>query len=552
MDSDKTSFTGLPPTVIEYIDAVIKKMRYRKKIRADVRTELTAHFEDALRDCDSDDEKAKLTADMIAKFGEPKLLAKLIRRSKKRCRPLWQKTLIRCGQFVMILLLLIGLRVAHLGLGRPTISVDYVQWLNELVSQERDEELNAAIYWKQALEILLESDTSSIADFYDVMLRKHDQLSEEEQVIAKQLLAEHAETLNLLRKGAEKPYYWFEYKREVVPDLKTGILIRRMDAELLAHLLPELGVYKKAMRLLMLSSYCKISEGNIAGGISDLMVTWRMGESLTGRGLIIEQLVGISLEAIAYSGFKYVLKRYEVPAQLLGQIQERIEDGVNYEKPPFGFEAEKAFWYEMVQYGFTDDENGNGRVLKNGLPLVISTWQRSLADFVLLDFPDRKEVTAEIDRYYNTVKVLTEKTPRQLRNEGWDDNKWQQISGDMWFLNTLEGAYQKVSELGWRSRTEQRATVTIMAILRFKKVTGGYPESLADLVAGGFLKQLPMDPFSDGPLIYRIMDDGFMLYSAGLNMIDDGGEYGTTSKGKKKQWGENGDRIFWPVERSGD
>ena len=64
MDSDKTSNTDLPKAAIEYIDAVIKKMRYRKKIRADVRAELTAHFEDALRDCDSEDETAKLTADL--------------------------------------------------------------------------------------------------------------------------------------------------------------------------------------------------------------------------------------------------------------------------------------------------------------------------------------------------------------------------------------------------------------------------------------------------------------------------------------------------------
>ena len=36
----------LPTCVEEYINLIVKKMRYRRKVRRDVRKELTAHFED--------------------------------------------------------------------------------------------------------------------------------------------------------------------------------------------------------------------------------------------------------------------------------------------------------------------------------------------------------------------------------------------------------------------------------------------------------------------------------------------------------------------------
>ncbi|HEG44735.1 MAG TPA: hypothetical protein ENH94_11885 [Phycisphaerales bacterium] len=546
MDSDKISNTDLPPAAIEYIDAVIKKMRYRKKIRADVRAELTAHFEDALRDCDTDDEKAKLTADLIAKFGEPKLLAKLIRRGKKRCRPLWQKAFIRFGQFVLILLLLIGLRIAHLGLGRPTISVDYVQWLNELGRQGRDEELNAEPYIRQAMELLGDKENRrKISDALDI-LYEHGQVPEDKQVLIEEILTTYAEVLDQLRKGAERPYYWVEYKRQPVPEAKGVLKAYLMAAGVLESIMPDLGRYKTAGQLLGISARWRMNKGDIEGGLDDLFVLQRMGQSLNGRGLLIEQLVGVSIEAMAYSEFKNAFARYEIPAKSLAKAQERLESRVDDKRLPINMEAEKAFLYDMLQRGFTDDGNGNGRVILGGMPFVVTTWQRSVKDFALLDFPDRKEVTAQLDRYYETIAQLNAKTPRQLYNEGWDDNKWNQIGEECLLLEILQPALSKISKMGWRPRTDQRATVAVMAILRYEKITGGYPESLDKLVANGYLKKLPMDPFSDGPLVYRIIDDGFTLYSAGLNMIDDDGQYGM-KKGKFKQWAENGDAVFWPV-----
>jgi hypothetical protein len=47
----ETEIDKLPLCAAEYISFIIRKMRYRKRVRADVRAELTAHFEDELKDC---------------------------------------------------------------------------------------------------------------------------------------------------------------------------------------------------------------------------------------------------------------------------------------------------------------------------------------------------------------------------------------------------------------------------------------------------------------------------------------------------------------------
>ena len=106
----------------------------------------------------------------------------------------------------------------------------------------------------------------------------------------------------------------------------------------------------------------------------------------------------------------------------------------------------------------------------------------------------------------------------------------------------------KIGEVGWRNRANVEALITSIAILRWNEDKGSYPDDLNDLVEGGYLKTVPMDPFSDGPLKYFKDDDGFRLYSASVNFVDDGGKVITSDDGSIKQWTDEGDAVFWPVK----
>lgn len=56
------------------------------------------------------------------------------------------------------------------------------------------------------------------------------------------------------------------------------------------------------------------------------------------------------------------------------------------------------------------------------------------------------------------------------------------------------------------------------------------PESL-DTIAAFYPGPLPVDPFSGGPLQYRLEGDGFVLYSVDRDGVDDGGTAGARSEG---------------------
>jgi len=88
----------LPRCAGEYIKLVIKKMRYRKQVRADVLAELASDFEEELKECTGDEQKQQIARQLIEEFGDVKLLAALLRRAKKRCRPLWRTVVARTFQ----------------------------------------------------------------------------------------------------------------------------------------------------------------------------------------------------------------------------------------------------------------------------------------------------------------------------------------------------------------------------------------------------------------------------------------------------------------------
>lgn len=122
-----------------------------------------------------------------------------------------------------------------------------------------------------------------------------------------------------------------------------------------------------------------------------------------------------------------------------------------------------------------------------------------------------------------------------------------QVSSQNIFFSLLTPAYERVAQLAWRLKTHESGVITLLAIQRYFRENGAYPDGLDQVVERGFLKQPPRDPFGQGTLTYKKTEKGFLLYSWGANRQDDGGQLGTGSQGQPRMWADNGDWVFWPV-----
>lgn len=66
------------------------------------------------------------------------------------------------------------------------------------------------------------------------------------------------------------------------------------------------------------------------------------------------------------------------------------------------------------------------------------------------------------------------------------------------------------------------ATRVCIALEAFKADSGVYPPALDTLVPK-YLPELPVDPFANAPFGYKTADAGYLLYSVGQDLADDGG-----------------------------
>jgi hypothetical protein len=70
--------------------------------------------------------------------------------------------------------------------------------------------------------------------------------------------------------------------------------------------------------------------------------------------------------------------------------------------------------------------------------------------------------------------------------------------------------------------SETRLFVSELAVELYHSERGSYPERLDELVPE-YLSRVPDDPYSGKPICYRRTSTGYVVYSVGVNRVDDGG-----------------------------
>jgi len=531
----------LPAVAAEYIDRVVKKMRYRKRVRREVQEELADHFYEALRDYQSDEKKRQRAQELIADFGDAKLLGILLRRAKKRCRPLWQKVLVRSIQAAGILILYIIICSSRFFIGSANITTDYAKWYTDKLKQGRDESLNAKPYFDRAVAMLE-------AKWMDILGNKRGiwpgDMNDADRLVLQQVLTEAGPALAVLAEGVKKPCYWKDYAAgpEFLAE-KAGY--PAINPKLMDSILDSLAKYRQLARLLAARALLNAYQGDVASAFEDTITLTGFGLHLQGKDMLIAQLVGIAIEQLASNRVFEILSRTTVSSITLERIQSELEKLYARHDRPIALDGEKVFWYDIAQHIFTDDGRGGGRVLYNGLPYIFTGWADAIWGLVSFGYPDRNQFLERVNGLFSQAEEPFDKTPWQRQAEKVTDR--QEIRNGL-ILGVLGPAIDRIAEITWRLRTSRKALITVLAAQRFKVETGRYAGSLHELVQAGYLQTIVDDPYSDGPLSYRKTEDGFILYSFGENMKDDGGQLAHDRKGKIKQWADEGDWVFWPAE----
>jgi hypothetical protein len=554
-DKKNSDLQNLPVSAVEFIRLVIKKMRYRKSARRDVQEELSAHFEDMLKGCASDEERKQKARQLIGEFGDAKLLGILLRRAKKRCRPLWRTITARVFQTIGVLIVLFCLYTVWFLTGRPTISVDYLAVWNQMSRPQVRDEDNAWPHYEKAISLFVEPDRelSKIVDSASRRVNLEGMNEDDEEEIRKWVKLNEDAWQEFVA-ASSKSYCYREYRYD--PNAKDE------DKWLFNVLMPHLAEIRELARLGCWQALIQVDANQPNKAIEDCLAIVRAGSQWQGKGTLVEQLVGLAVSGLAYNEILNIAGTKDLSSVDLKQVQEKLLQIYPQGYPLMNMEGERLFFMDTVQHLFTDGGPGGGHIIPGRLAVFESTTDPSDSELHTFRLPfytaaamvhaGRDETIAKGDEIYNRQSSRAKMTPYQRRiiDPNGFNYMISNLSGYRYFLiHNWMPAIDRASEIAYRGRVLHQATITILALKRWRLEKNEYPADLEELVAGGYLEELPKDPFSDKTLVYKRTGDDFTLYSVGSNFKDDAGESGRTSKGEVKKWMDKGDTVFWPVPK---
>jgi len=386
------------------------------------------------------------------------------------------------------------------------------------------------------------------------MGKKYNELTVGQRRIAERWLQEHNDALELIIEGSRRPYYWREYETETAEGGMIGVLM------------PDISDFRRLAFNLRLRAWFRAEQGRYQDASDDVKSCYRFGQHLKGDKVLIEQLVGIGIEALSVQTIRDILGEYEIDSTVLADLQDSFEQIVAGENFVLSLKAEKLCVYDEIQRCFTEDRFGGGHLYLSRISSLTSYYQNDVMDVetifspqqwpravrVLFAHPDKEKTRETANCFYDFWTKYYLKTPCQIKAEGIDAEKeaLEIIEGNVFLQILAPIDLVRVNQIARRNKTDVHATVAVLAILRYSKDKSSFPEDLEQLISAGYLKQPPDDVFSVKPLVYRKTDDDFILYSVGPNLTDEGGEYSRDSKGRIKNWLHNGDTVFWPVANS--
>jgi len=288
-----------------------------------------------------------------------------------------------------------------------------------------------------------------------------------------------------------------------------------------AMILPHLHQFRWAARLVAAEALLLGRRNNTNEAFDWCEVALRMSQHVASEPTLIAQLVSYAIQTIALQPLKDYLSAAEVPPEGAVKFEEYLRQIDLYEGFHRAMIGERAFGLDSL------DQLGEPFGKEAKIP-------QAAKSLFLVGYLEMMEKEIEINKLpYRLAKVQMDALEQQLKA----DIKYSLAA---MMIPAYKHATQKrdwqVAEIG--------LCRVVLALKAYQCERHVYPKTLAELQQG-LDWPLPQDPFSGKDFIYRCEGEGFILYSIGQDLEDDGGLPERDEQGK---WRQDAD-IVWECVR---
>ncbi|HVP23324.1 MAG TPA: hypothetical protein VMS77_05375 [Conexivisphaerales archaeon] len=277
----------------------------------------------------------------------------------------------------------------------------------------------------------------------------------------------------------------------------------------------------QATRLLGIDAVLQADAGQVALGLEECRNGMHFVQKLTNEPLLLNNLVALAEMKILLECFDQIASGREMDQATLSAWMKEL-DAVSWRQRFVRWiPTERAVgldWALRAVSGRPGDLSsalavlGNERGIDRFFYWLIRPILRSQLIWVHRRYG---ELERRVDEpYYEQVEFLEKE--RQV--------PWYYKATDV-LLPDFRSAFLKEASL----EAMMLATRAGLACKIYKSKTGNYPTNLEVLVPD-ILPEVPIDPFTGKPFVFRIKDGELLIYSLGSNQKDDGGRMSTMTQ----------------------
>jgi hypothetical protein len=445
--------------------------------------------------------------------------------------------------------------------------------------------------------------------------KRYSDLNEHEQKIVLNWIEQNQAAWQELEKASQKTYCYIEYKFRETKDDKNDPFYEyapKLNAPTIKINFPYLSALKMLAYMGKQQIEIEIEDGNMDKAIEDCMTLlavrlhWQQGKSLT------EEVVGSVCDTFGNEGLLKIISKYELPSIRLQNIQEQLTNIYNSNSTVFDLKNERIVFLDIVQSMFTKGGLGGGHLIPKYLdslvnnpfgkeikltfpqyilyllfPKYMEYWLESKYEHTIyiqhseinrmfrnqalclpisLIHARRNKTIAKYNQIFDQIQAIQKLTPFQIKqtNTSIDLERPDFLNSKIYFDSFMKKSRyflvgfltpwvdDNLSKYIFENKTLYGAVITILALKRYKLDTGAYPETLDELLDEDYITSIPMDPYSDKPLVYKKTETEFTLYSVGTDFKDDNGISSLYNSASVVKWGysydkNTGDAVFWPI-----
>lgn len=288
-------------------------------------------------------------------------------------------------------------------------------------------------------------------------------------------------------------------------------------------LMPEFAVMRQFVRLLGVQATLRMDANNPMGAIVPLRTAATIARHVSEDPSLIALLVCIALVALIDGRLMELLQRYgnrNDVLQAAEALQKQLVGIIDLRRT---FRGEAFFMLPSLEHhrqgkrdlSKIEQMEETESVRKTPTPFAAPNVRKVYADAWEVRYLEFwEQVLSRMAKPETTLRVL-EKTMKTLASTHAAQMRSQPQKLSYLITAIVAPLFPGAVVQTLRTEATTRVRQAAITALKLRLNSGQFPSSLPNL---------PLDPFTDRPLIYRRTVSGFLLYSLGVNGTDEGGD----------------------------